>query len=110
VDSQIPATNARNGDIHKQAGNMVAEMPEQRNRFVNETAFGGLAQEMMGDRSSGMSSGCLLPAFELGRKKVSAYILAIRSRHSLRNSPGLTLGFFFLAWPIKAPTACCLPD
>ena len=36
-------------------------------------------------------------------------IRLIRSRHICRTLPGLTLGFFFLAWPMRPAAACSLP-
>src|SRR5438552_2060301 len=37
------------------------------------------------------------------------HIRSISSKQIRRTSLGLALGFFFLAWPTRAPTACCLP-
>ena len=39
----------------------------------------------------------------------AAYILPTSSITISRKRPGLTLGFFFLAWPIRLPAACSLP-
>ena len=45
--------------------------------------------------------------FHLCRRRYGSDL--IRSRHICLTLPGLALGFFFLAWPIRPAAACSLP-
>ena len=47
---------------------------------------------------------------EIRGERDDAHIFAIKFRHNSRTRLGLTLGFFFFAWPMSCPTPLSLPS